>query len=155
MIAASRLLLQPLLSVSVAPTVEYVMSMPLRVSDEIRAKVDAEVAAARAQEKADNNLTPSMQLALLSMRNTYTAEKIVEVLKNSTVIASGADYRELRQRGFCEMKPNGFHKLTPKGWLRADIVARTVARELGILTITPGQIRMNETWFRHVSRTGW
>lgn len=81
------------------------------------------------------DLSPSEQIALLTLRRNQSSlsRMIVERMTRSTVRASFQDYQSLIRQGFAMRKAGEqLHVITPKGFVRAQMVEHVLAKELGI-----------------------
>lgn len=122
-----RFLLEPLLVAS--QSVESSMSIPLRMSEEDKAKFNRESQLLFSRFHAPHGLSPSQQLALMEIRGGELAKAIVR--QHSTIVAGSIDRQELLKQRLIRSTRWGFG-LTPLGAHRARQVARELADSLGI-----------------------
>lgn len=113
-----------------------------------------------APKPISEDLPPSQQLALLTLRRSELSKEIVTKLYHSTVRATPRDYEDLVQRRLATREGNLSHKLTPMGHTKANMLARELATTLGIKTTThheeisgrsrstlrPGMFSQNGNW---------
>lgn len=97
----------------------------------MRVEAVAPVTQERASEETD--LSPSQQLALLTLARTELSRMCVAALQRSTVRATAIDYFHLQQAGLAiRERGSRWHEITPRGKWRADSLARIVARDLSL-----------------------
>lgn len=87
-------------------------------------------------------LTPSQQLALITIRRSDLCRELVDKLMHSTVRASEEDYRELTKRGLIQ-RQGSKRIVTFLGKMRADREAKALAKEFGLHFFTVGHDRLH------------
>jgi hypothetical protein len=71
-------------------------------------------------------------MRLASRRDSLCLEVYEHMLGRGVPNAGPADYRRLEAERSAERKPNGFHRLTSEGWIRARAAAASWARKEGL-----------------------
>jgi hypothetical protein len=124
------------------PAIQISIGRLARMSDAQRRALDDQVMGrAPAPKKPPvhieiDDIPNAAKAALVSMSFDAVAKAVTERLKQSTVRFGRAEFALLRELGLAERKPDSiYHKLTPDGMGYARIIARRIAKELGLHAI--------------------
>lgn len=113
------------------------------------------IAAQQLIEIPGEGLTPGQQLALLTIRKSDLADRLVQKLQRGTVRPSGPDYQALATLGYAMADARRLHAITPRGQWKADEMARHLAKQMNVPLRTQWESRQANKWTRQASRAGW